>query len=189
MVAAAALTCDFANPGRPSPSLRGLSLFILAGMASGSALVLDRAKPRAVLYLGIAALLAGIALTLLATSADSALGFFTGTAIAGIGFGSGFQGSIRLVVPLAGERDRAGVLSLLYVVVFLGLGVPAVIGGVLATEVNGLLSTAHEYGSAVAVLAALALAGLLVHRPPRTPAARQRAAKSPPIGGRRPHRQ
>jgi MFS family permease len=64
----------------------GLSLFILAGMTSGSALVLDRAKPRAVLYLGIAALLAGIALTLLATSADSALGFFTGTAIAGIGF-------------------------------------------------------------------------------------------------------
>jgi hypothetical protein len=129
-------------------------------------------------------LIAGIAVTLVATSTDSAVGFFTGTAIAGVGFGSGFQGSIRLVVPLVGEQDRAGVLSALYVVVYLGLGVPAVIGGVLVTEVNGLLATAREYGSAVVVLAALALAGLLVHRPPKAPAARQRAAAPPPFGGR-----
>jgi MFS family permease len=110
--------------------------------------------------------------------------FFTGTAIAGVGFGSGFQGSIRLVVPLVGERDRAGVLSALYVVVYLGLGVPAVIGGVLVTEVNGLLATAREYGSAVAVLAALALAGLLLHSPPKPPAGRWRTAPPPPADGR-----
>ena len=60
-------------------------------------------------------------------------------------------------------------LSLLYLVSYLGLGVPAVIGGVLVTEVNGLLATVREYGSAVVVPAALALAGLLVHRPPRRP--------------------
>ena len=63
-------------------------------------------------------------------------GFFAGTAIAGVGFGGGFQGGIRLVVPLAGERERAGVLSLLYIVSYLGLGVPAVVGGVLVTEVE-----------------------------------------------------
>jgi predicted MFS family arabinose efflux permease len=162
----------------------GLSLFILAGMASVSALVFNRATARTVLYLGIAALIAGIAVTLAAASTDSAAGFFTGTAIAGVGFGSGFQGSIRLVVPAVGEQDRAGVLSLLYVVVYLGLGVPAVIGGVLVTEVNGLLATAREYGAAVVVLAALALAGLVVHRPPKPPAARQRAAAPPPAGRR-----
>jgi hypothetical protein len=50
--------------------------------------------------------------------------------------------------------------------------------------VNGLLATAREHGSAVVVLAALALAGLLVHRPPKAPAARQRAAAPPPLGGR-----
>jgi hypothetical protein len=153
----------------------GLSLFILAGVASGSVLVLGRATARSLLYLGIAALIAGIAVTLVATSTDSALGFFAGTAIAGVGFGSGFQGSIRLVVPLVGEENRAGVLSALYVVVYLGLGVPAVIAGVLVTEVNGLLATAREYGSAVVVLAVVALAGLLVHRPPKSPASRQQA--------------
>jgi len=56
-------------------------------------------------------------------------------------------------------------LSLLYIVSYLGLGVPAVIGGVVVTEVNGLLATAQEYGAAVVVLAAVALAGLLAHRP------------------------
>jgi MFS family permease len=162
----------------------GLSLFILAGVASASVLVLNRATARSLLYLGIAALIAGTAVTLVATSTDSAVLFFTGTAIAGVGFGSGFQGSIRLVVPLVGERDRAGVLSALYVVVYLGLGVPAVIGGVLVTEVNGLLATAREYGSAVAVLAALALAGLLLHSPPKPPAGRRRTAPPPPADGR-----
>jgi hypothetical protein len=81
------------------------------------------------------------------------------------GFGGGFQGGIRLVIPLVGERERAGVLSSLYIVSYLGLGVPAVIAGVLVTEVNGLLATAQEYGSAVIVLAALALVGLLARRP------------------------
>jgi predicted MFS family arabinose efflux permease len=143
----------------------GLSLFILAGVAAGSVLAFQRTEPRQVLYLSIGALVAGVAVTLAAVSADSAVGFFAGTAIAGVGFGGGFQGAIRLVIPLAGERERAGVLSLLYIVSYLGLGVPAVIGGVLVTEVNGVLQTAREYGSAVILLAAAALAGLLLRRP------------------------
>jgi predicted MFS family arabinose efflux permease len=143
----------------------GLSLFILAGVAAGAVLAFQRTEPRQVLYLSIGALVAGVAVTLAAVSADSAAGFFAGTAIAGVGFGGGFQGAIRLVIPLAGERERAGVLSLLYIVSYLGLGVPAVLGGVLVTEVNGVLQTAREYGSAVILLAALALAGLLVRRP------------------------
>ena len=56
-------------------------------------------------------------------------------------------------------------LSSLYIVSYLGLGVPAVIAGVLVTEVNGLLATAQEYGSAVIVLAVVALGGLLARRP------------------------
>jgi MFS family permease len=142
----------------------GLSLFILAGVAAAAVLAFNRAEPRPVLFLSIGALIAGVAVTLAADSADSAAGFFAGTAIAGIGFGGGFQGGIRLVIPLVGERERAGVLSLLYVVSYLGLGVPAVIAGVLVTEVNGLLDTAREYGVAVIVLAVLALAGLLLTR-------------------------
>jgi hypothetical protein len=98
------------------------------------------------------------------------IGFFIGTAVAGVGFGGGFQGGIRLVLPLVDDRERAGVLSSLYIVSYLGLGVPAVIAGVLVTEVNGLLATAQEYGSAVIVLAVVALGGLLAHRPQKAAA-------------------
>jgi len=148
----------------------GLSLFILAGVAAGAVLAFHRTDPRPALYLSIGALVTGVAVTLAAITTDSAAGFFAGTAIAGVGFGGGFQGGIRLVVPLVGEHERAGVLSLLYIVSYLGLGLPAVIGGVLVTEVNGLLATAQEYGTAVIVLAVLALGGLIAHRPRQVPA-------------------
>ncbi|MGD0063907.1 MAG: MFS transporter [Streptosporangiaceae bacterium] len=143
----------------------GLSLFILAGVAAGSVLAFNRAEPRPALYLSIAALITGVAVTLAAASTDTAAGFFIGTAIAGVGFGGGFQGGIRLVLPLLREHERAGVLSVLYIVSYLGMGLPAVVGGVLVTKVNGLLPTTREYGTAVIVLAVVALGGLLVHRP------------------------
>ncbi|MCL2555264.1 MAG: MFS transporter [Actinomycetia bacterium] len=145
----------------------GLSLFVLAGAAALSALVLRNAPTRTVMTSGIATLVAGVALTLLAIGSGSGgtlsdIGFFAGSAIAGFGFGSGFQGGIRLVVPLVEPHERAGVLSLLYVVSYLGMGVPSVIGGVLVVHGGGLLDTVREYGAAVIVLAAAALAGLLL---------------------------
>jgi hypothetical protein len=42
------------------------------------------------------------------------------------------------------------------------MGLPAVIGGFLVVDGGGLLPTAREYGAAVMVLAALALAGTLL---------------------------
>jgi MFS family permease len=118
---------------------------------------------------GIAALVLGVAITLAALSAGSVALFFAGTVVSGIGFGSGFQGGIRIVVPEAAPRDRAGVLSLLFTVAYLGMGIPAVGAGLLAVHGPGLLGAARYYGLALIVLAALALAGL--HR--TRPAARQ----------------
>ena len=60
---------------------------------------------------GILALIAGVAVTLAVDPDSSAAAFFVGTAIAGVGFGSGFQGGIRTVVPLAEPHERSGVLS------------------------------------------------------------------------------
>ncbi|GAB2807943.1 MFS transporter [Actinoallomurus bryophytorum] len=148
-----------------SPLYGGLSLFVLAGVAAVAVLVLRNAPTRTVLYTGVLTLIAGVAVTLISVDAGSAAGFFAGSAVAGVGFGSGFQGGIRLVVPLARPHERAGVLSLLYVVSYLGLGAPAVLAGVLVVHFGGLLTTAREYGIAIIVLAAVALAGLLTSKP------------------------
>ena len=132
-------------------------------------LVLRKAPPARVMIAGIAALLLGVLVTLVSIEAGSVAGSFVGTGIAGLGFGGGFQGTIRTVVPLAAPHERAGVLSLLYTVSYVAMGAPAVIAGLLVVHGGGLVPTALEYGDGVMVLAVLALVGLLVSR--RTPLA------------------
>ena len=69
---------------------------------------------------------------------------------------SGFQGGIRTVVPRVAAHERAGVLSLLFTVSYLGLGVPAVAVGILAVCDPGLIGAAEYHGAALIVLAGLA---------------------------------
>ena len=147
--------------------LGSLSLFVLAASAVVATIVLRRAAARMVMMFGIVALITGVAVTVMGVSLGSAAVFFAGSAIAGVGFGSGFQGGIRMVVPLAAAHERAGLVSLLYVVSYLGLGLPAVLAGFGAVH-NGLINTARYYGAAVIALATLALFGLLRSRPGRT---------------------
>ena len=87
--------------------LGGLSLFVLAASAVAATILLRRAAARTVILSGILALVTGVAVTVLAVSLGSPAAFFAGSAIAGAGFGSGFQGGIRLVVPLAAAHERA----------------------------------------------------------------------------------
>jgi predicted MFS family arabinose efflux permease len=147
--------------------LGGLSLFVLAASAVVAVIVLRGAEARTVMLIGILALIAGVAVTVVAVNLGSAAVFFAGSTIAGVGFGSGFQGSIRTVVPLAAAHQRAGLVSLLYVVSYLGLGVPAVLAGFGVVHGGGLINAARYYGAAVIALAALALFGLLKNRPGR----------------------
>ena len=145
--------------------LGGLSLFVLTLTAVISIVVLRTAAARTVMLTGILALIIGAAVTMLALAMTSTPLFFLGTAISGVGFGSGFQGGIRTVVPLAAAHERAGVLSLVYIVSYLGLGLPAVVAGFVIVHGAGLTDTAIYYGGAVILLAAFALLGLLRVRP------------------------
>jgi predicted MFS family arabinose efflux permease len=152
--------------GSRSLALGGVALFVLAISGAISVLVLHRRSARTMLTLGAAALVVGVAITLLATTTGSLGVFFVGAVIAGAGFGTGFQGAIRSVLPLAQPHERAGVLSLLYVIAYLSMGLPAVLGGIRAAQGGGILTTAREYGIAVMALAAMALVGML-RRPDR----------------------
>ena len=146
--------------GSASVVLGGGSLTLLTATAVTAVYLLRNVPARTVMLTGIATLLAGVAITLVALGTGSAPLFFAGTAVSGIGFGGGFQGGIRTVVPAAAPRERAGVLSLLFTVSYLGLGVPAVAAGFLAVHGAGLTGAARDYGAALIVLAALAFAAL-----------------------------
>jgi hypothetical protein len=141
--------------------LGGLSLTVLAAFGVAAILTLRNASARVVMLTGIAALVVGVAITLLALTTRSAAVFFAGTAVSGVGFGSGFQGAIRTVLPRVAAHERAGVLSLLFVISYLGLGVPAVAAGFLATHGVGLIGAARYYGAALIVLAVFALLSLV----------------------------
>jgi MFS family permease len=149
--------------GSDSFVLGGLSLFVLAATGAVTVYLVRNVAPHLVMLLGGVALLVGVGVTLLAINAGSTVWFFMGTAIAGVGFGGGFQGGLRTVLPLARPHERAGVLSAIYLVSYVALGVPAVIAGVIVDHV-GVLTTAREYAVVVMVLAALALVGLVVRR-------------------------
>jgi MFS family permease len=140
--------------------LGSASVTALTVTAVSSVYLLRNLPARTVLVWGIAGLVAGVAITLVALGAGSVALFFVGTAVSGVGFGAGFQGGIRTVVPLAAPHERAGVLSLLFVVSYLGMGVPAVAAGFGATDGLGLLGAARVYGLALIAAAGLALAGL-----------------------------
>jgi predicted MFS family arabinose efflux permease len=139
----------------------GLGLGVLTGVGALTTYVL-RARPASrVMLIGTGSLIAGVAVVLLSLWADSAQGFFVGTAVAGVGFGAGFQGGIRLVAPLAHPDQRAGVMSVLFTVSYLGLGIPAVAAGLAVVKGGGLVATSYEYGLAVILLASIAAVNLI----------------------------
>lgn len=151
--------------------LGGAVLFVLCGTGSLASFVLRNRTPRTVMLTGTTALSAGVALTLLAFLGGSVPLFFIATLVAGAGLGGAFQGAIRTVVSVAAPTERAGVLSIVYVLSYLALGVPAVLGGWGVVHGGGLLVTANEYGAGVIALSAFAVIGTALRAPRPVPIA------------------
>ena len=115
--------------------------------------------------MGTAGLVAGVSIALVATSL---IALYLGMVVAGVGFASGFQGAIRSVLPLASAEHRAGVLSVIYLISYVALSLPAIVAGVVVVGTGSLELTARGYGIAVILLAALAFAGLARRGPVQT---------------------
>jgi predicted MFS family arabinose efflux permease len=117
-----------------------------------------------VLQLGATLLPAGVALILIAVHTASLSLFFVGTLVAGCGFGAGFLGAVRSLVPLALPHERAGLMSAFYVLSYLAFCLPALLAGSL-TRTFGLVASTDAYGAVLIILALGALFAL-VRQPP-----------------------
>jgi MFS family permease len=137
----------------------GAALFVLAGSAALAVLALRYASPQQLMLVGVVALFAGVGLTLLAGDV-SAGGFWLAAVVAGVGFGAAFQGALRSVAMAVGAHERAGVISVLFVVSYVGFGVPAILAGIAVSHTGDIMATAREYGVGVMVLCAVALVAL-----------------------------
>lgn len=114
-----------------------------------------------VLRLGAGLLAIGVTLILTAVHSASLPLFFIATLIAGSGFGAGFLGALRSVVPLALPHERAGLMSAFYVLSYLAFCLPSLLAGNLIRSF-GLIATTDGYGAILILLALGALLGLLL---------------------------
>ena len=144
--------------GSNSPLLGGLALFVLAASGGISVLLLQRREPQEMLTFGATSLLVGVAIAALSLVNNSVISFFVATVVAGVGFGAGFQGAIRTVVPFAAVHERAGVLSIIFVISYISMGLPAVIAGWMIARDGNIVGTAQIF---CAVLMALAFTALM----------------------------
>jgi MFS family permease len=142
--------------GTNAPLVCGLAIFVLAASGGIAVLLLQKLEARKIMALGAASLLAGVGIAGFALTRSEVALFFLGTAVAGVGFGTGFQGAVRTVVSVAAPHERAGTLSIIFIVSYIALGLPAIIAGSMARHGN-LLATAQIFGGVVMALAAAAL--------------------------------
>lgn len=112
------------------------------------------------LLLGASLMPMGVVLILLGVHSASLPLFFLGTLVAGCGFGSGFLGTLRSLVPLALPHERAGLVSTYYALSYLAFCLPSLLAGNLSRTL-GLVATVDGYGAVLILLALGALAGLM----------------------------
>ncbi|WP_434590750.1 MFS transporter [Pseudomonas sp. R4-83] len=116
-----------------------------------------RQRPAAqALRLGASLLPIGVILILLGVHSASLPLFFLGTLVAGCGFGSGFLGAVRSLVPLALPHERAGLMAAYYVLSYLAFCLPAMLAGHFS-HLYGLVQTTDGYGAVLIILAVAAL--------------------------------
>ncbi|WJZ66346.1 MFS transporter [Kocuria rosea] len=153
--------------GADSVVLTGLVVAALTGTGGIAILLFGATAPERVLAVGMSVLVVGMAATIAALVVGSVGLYFAATVVAGVGFGAGFLGVLRTLLPQAAPHERAGLLSAIYVVSYLSHSIPAVAAGAVAGEV-GLVPTAIGYAGMVLLLAVVVLLGLLRNRTRRS---------------------
>lgn len=147
----------------------GLVIFILTAAGGIATVVFRSVAAGTTMMTGCFALLTGTATTFGAIEASSAPTLLIGAAIAGVGFGLSFFGSLRALSALVTARERASLVAAVFIEAYAAFSIPVVIAGLGATRF-GLHWTALVYSAALTALVALALITLFLQR--RTAAGR-----------------
>ena len=148
-----------AATGSTSNLIGGALVAVLTLSGALSIYLLRNQEADRMLRLSASLLVIGLALVLAAVHGASLPLFFIGTLVTGAGFGAGFLGALRSIMPLALPHERAGLMSAFYVLSYLAFSLPSLLAGNL-TRVFGLIPTTDGYGAVLIVLCVVALLGL-----------------------------
>ena len=144
------LARELADPG---PAIVGLAVTVTFAASVACQLAVARMDLRRAALCGLAALPVGAVLVVAAVSAGSLALFLAGAVVGGAGIGLSFQAALSRVAQLARDDDRGAVTSTFFVAAYLGITVPVVGVGELATA-TGLVTAAVALAVLVAALAA-----------------------------------
>jgi MFS family permease len=153
--------------GDPSPQTVGLAVSVVFAAAVAAQLTAQRMDPDRAALLGVGLLPVGAVLLVLALAAGSLALFLAAAVVGGTGIGFAFQSAVARVAALATPAERGAVTSAFFVVTYLGITVPVVGVGELAT-VTTLTAAASALAVLVAALAAVCVALTLRLRRPST---------------------
>lgn len=154
--------------GHAAPLTGGLLIVALVLPGALVAVPAQRRPAARMLAVGAAGATAGLVLALVGIAWGVAPLLFGGAMVCGMAMGCGFNGMLRLLLPLAPVQQRAALMASFFVCSYLAFALPAILAG-LATSVFGLRAAALGYGG---VLLALALASLLALPNPDAASAR-----------------
>lgn len=148
------LVLQMAGPQHPWLGGALIALLVLSGAVA--ILWLRLQDPARALRLGAVFLSVGLSGALLAMALQQTPLLFGSTAVAGIGFGAAFNGSVRRLAVSVGPDDRASLMASFLIVSYLAFALPVMAAG-LAVTVFGLQAVALVYGAALLCLTAGAL--------------------------------
>ncbi|GED22292.1 MFS transporter [Halomonas halmophila] len=149
--------------GMETAMIGGALVSLLSMMGAVGVWSLRRQQTRNILLLSSILLPLGVSIVLMGVATHSILALLIGFTVAGPGFGGGFMGAMRAIMPLAPDGGRAALMAVLYVVSYLSASLPALAAG-FATQQFGLESTVYGLGGYVILLSLMALGGVLKQR-------------------------
>jgi predicted MFS family arabinose efflux permease len=143
----------------PAHALSGATLFVVFSAGVASQLATNRLPASRVLAVGMASMVAGLVLLVVAvrlTTPSLALFLFSG-ALIGAGAGAVYKGTTGIVLQATAPEDRVAITSRLVIAVFIGLSLP-VIGAGVALDV-GASAPDTVFGFAILVALGVAVSG------------------------------
>jgi len=146
--------------GHSSPVLTGVVVFAVFAASAAGQVASATLPTRTALLSGTAVLVLGLALLAAALAARSLGLLVVAGTVGGAGQGLSFRAALGLVSELAPQEQRAGVASSFFAVVYVAISLP-VVGVGAGTRTYGLVHTGEVFAGLLAVLALLALAGLI----------------------------
>ena len=147
--------------GDKAALLGGLALTVFSAAGAVAALLSQRVPHPKMMTASAAATLVGLGVLLVSMATSTVELFMLATALMGVAFGTGLQGAIRSVVEHLAAEERAGVLSVLFVISYLSMGLPAVLAGFRLGLTGDIHATTLEFGWVIAALTSAPLVARL----------------------------